>query len=106
MCEFKLGPPKLRALMSSPNRGAVKSNVGHLEGSSGLAGVVKTILALERAIIPPNSNFETLNPQIDADFFNLRFPTECIPWPCSQDRVKRASVNSFGFGVRTMSYFP
>ncbi|RYO87630.1 hypothetical protein DL762_004174 [Monosporascus cannonballus] len=52
--------------------GAVKSNLGHLEGTSGLAGVVKTILALERGVIPPNTNFETLNPQIDADFFNLK----------------------------------
>lgn len=52
--------------------GAVKSNLGHLEGTSGLAGVVKTILALERRIIPPNTNFQTLNSQIDADFFNLK----------------------------------
>lgn len=77
--------------------------MGHLEGSSGLAGVVKTILALERAVIPPNANFETLNPQIDAEFFNLRFPTECIPWPGSADSVRRASVNSFGFGVSRSS---
>lgn len=106
MCEFKLSPHKLKPLISSPNRGAVKSNLGHLEGSSGLAGVVKTVLALERAVIPPNANFETLNPQIDADFFNLIFPTECIPWPGSPDRIRRASVNSFGFGVRTISCCP
>lgn len=84
----------------SIHRGAVKSNMGHLEGCSGLAGVVKAVLALERAVIPPNASFATLNPQIDAEFFNLKFPTECIPWPGSPDRIRRASVNSFGFGVR------
>ncbi|KAI0015454.1 reducing type I polyketide synthase [Xylariomycetidae sp. FL0641] len=77
--------------------GAVKSNIGHLEGASGLAGVVKAILALERGFIPPNTNFDRLNPLIDADFFNLKFPTECIPWP-GNDPIRRASVNSFGFG--------
>ena len=78
------------------SRGAVKSNVGHLEGASGLAGVVKTVLALEKGIIPPNANFESLNPRIDADFFNLRFPVDNVAWPTGADRIRRASVNSFG----------
>jgi acyl transferase domain-containing protein len=57
------------------------------------------VLALERGIIPPNTNFERLNPQIDAEFFNLEFPSQCIPWPkASSDQIRRASVNSFGFG--------
>ncbi|KAI9154916.1 Squalestatin tetraketide synthase [Paramyrothecium foliicola] len=77
--------------------GAVKSNIGHLEGSSGLAGVVKTVLVLERGVIPPNANFERLNPQIDAEFFNLHFPVRSIPWPSTAE-TRLASVNSFGFG--------
>ncbi|KAL8724488.1 MAG: hypothetical protein Q9166_007922 [cf. Caloplaca sp. 2 TL-2023] len=76
--------------------GAVKSNIGHLEGSSGIAGVIKAILVLEKGIIPPNANFKQLNPRIDADLMNLRFPTMAIPWPT--DGLRRASVNSFGFG--------
>jgi hypothetical protein len=49
----------------------VKSNIGHLEGGSGVAGVIKTVLALEKGIIPPNSvNLQTLNPRIDDEFFN------------------------------------
>lgn len=51
----------------SSGRGAVKSNVGHLEGASGIAGIIKAILVLESAVIPPNANFEKLNPNIDAD---------------------------------------
>ena len=42
--------------------GSVKSNVGHLEGASGLAGVIKAILALEKGMIPPNINFEDPKP--------------------------------------------
>lgn len=76
--------------------GAVKSNVGHLEGTSGVAGVIKAVLALEKGVIPPNTNFEQLNPSIDAASLNLRFPTEAVPWPSRG--LRRASVNSFGFG--------
>jgi acyl transferase domain-containing protein len=76
--------------------GAVKSNIGHLEGCSGIAGVVKTILSLERGVIPPNANFERLNPDIDAEELNIKFPTERTSWPVLD--VRRASVNSFGFG--------
>ncbi|RYP11616.1 hypothetical protein DL765_007664 [Monosporascus sp. GIB2] len=52
--------------------GAIKSNIGHLEGASGLAGVIKAVLVLEKGIIPPNANFEELNPKIDAEFLRLR----------------------------------
>ncbi|CAI6339911.1 unnamed protein product [Periconia digitata] len=78
--------------------GAVKSNIGHTEGTSGLAGIVKAVLALEKGIIPPNTNFERLNPDIDAEFYRLAFPQECIDWPAVSGGVRRASVNSFGFG--------
>ncbi|KAJ5113761.1 reducing type I polyketide synthase [Penicillium angulare] len=76
--------------------GSVKTNVGHLEGTSGVAGVIKTILALEKGTIPPNTNFERPNPRIDAPSLNLQFPQQPIPWP--SDGLRRASVNSFGFG--------
>ncbi|KUJ07891.1 reducing type I polyketide synthase [Mollisia scopiformis] len=76
--------------------GAVKSNIGHLEGTSGIASIVKTVLALEHGVIPPNANFNQLNPQIDSEFLRLKFPTNCVPWP--EGEIRRASVNSFGFG--------
>jgi len=78
------------------DRGAVKSNIGHLEGCSGLAGVIKAVLALEHGVIPPNTNFEKLNDDIDDEFFHIRFPSQCVEWPDGE--VRRASVNSFGYG--------
>ena len=45
--------------------GAVKSNIGHLEGGSGVAGVIKTIFILEKGLIPPNTGFEKINPKIN-----------------------------------------
>lgn len=74
--------------------GALKSNVGHLEGASGIAGVIKALLVLEKSIIPPNTNFEKVNPKIDTDFLHIKFPLEPIPWPSKG--LRRASVNSFG----------
>ncbi|KOS22233.1 Lovastatin nonaketide synthase [Escovopsis weberi] len=76
--------------------GSVKSNLGHLEGASGLAGIVKTILALEKGAIPPNALFEKMNPDIDAEFYNVEVPTKKTVWPTTG--LRRASVNSFGFG--------
>ncbi|GES63212.1 polyketide synthase [Aspergillus terreus] len=74
--------------------GALKSNIGHLEGGSGIAGLIKTIMILENGIIPPNVNFEKPNPKIPVDEWKLKFPTERTPWPHSGPR--RASVSCFG----------
>jgi acyl transferase domain-containing protein len=76
--------------------GSIKSNVGHLEGASGLAGLVKAVLALEKGTIPPNALFEKINPALEAERYHIRIPTESIGWPT--EGIRRASVNSFGFG--------
>ena len=76
--------------------GAVKSNVGHLEGAAGIAGLMKTVMVLESGIIPPNIWFEKPNPSIPLDEWNIRFPLEVTPWPSSG--LRRASVNAFGYG--------
>ena len=76
--------------------GAVKSNVGHLEGAAGIAGLMKTVLVLETGIIPPNIWFEKPNPGIPLDEWNIKFPLELTPWPTLG--LRRASVNGFGYG--------
>lgn len=76
--------------------GSVKSNLGHLEGAAGLAGLIKAIYVLEKGLIPPNILFEKINPRILLDEWNLKIPTELMPWPTQG--LRRVSVNSFGFG--------
>ncbi|PGH00300.1 hypothetical protein AJ80_09194 [Polytolypa hystricis UAMH7299] len=76
--------------------GAVKPNVGHSEGASGLTGLIKAILALEHKTIPPNINFSTPNPKIPFEKAKLSVPMSATPWPA--DRCERASINSFGIG--------
>ncbi|KAI1108931.1 polyketide synthase [Nemania sp. NC0429] len=75
--------------------GALKSNVGHLEGASGVASVIKGVYTLEQGIIPANTWFETLNPEI-RDSWHLQFPTKALLWP--QAGLRRMSINSFGVG--------
>ncbi|KAI1276492.1 fatty acid synthase S-acetyltransferase [Xylaria sp. FL0933] len=76
--------------------GSVKSNLGHLEGCSGLAGMVKAVLVLERGLIPQNALFEKINPKIDIEFLRTAVPAVNTRWPGTG--LRRVSVNSFGFG--------
>ncbi|KAL8941461.1 MAG: hypothetical protein Q9211_001817 [Gyalolechia sp. 1 TL-2023] len=76
--------------------GSVKSNIGHLEAASGLAAMVKTIMALEEGIIPPNCDFRTPNKNIPMDAWKIKVPTSVQPWP--DGKVQRASISNFGFG--------
>ena len=78
--------------------GALKSNIGHLEGASGIAALIKTVLVLEKGIIPPNANFISLNSRISQLDSCLAFPSSCIPWPSSRSGIRRASINCFGYG--------
>ncbi|MBK6522718.1 MAG: polyketide synthase [Sphingobacteriaceae bacterium] len=60
--------------------GSVKSNIGHLEPASGVAGISKLALALKHNIIPPNIHFKKGNPNIPFEELKLKVPTESIPW--------------------------
>ncbi|KAJ2903356.1 hypothetical protein MKZ38_010021 [Zalerion maritima] len=75
--------------------GSIKTNIGHLEGAAGVAGVTKMILCLENGIIPSHINFEG-NPAFDFKGMNIQVPLEAMPWPT--DGLRRGSVNCFGFG--------
>ncbi|KAL9042477.1 MAG: hypothetical protein Q9214_003767, partial [Letrouitia sp. 1 TL-2023] len=78
--------------------GSIKSNMGHLEGASGLAGLIKTILMLENKLILPNRNFEKGNPRIPFADWKLKVPTSLEEWKAGAGVVRRASINSFGYG--------
>ncbi len=77
--------------------GSVKTNIGHLEPASGVAGLLKAALALDRGVVPPTLHCETPNPNIAFDRLNLRLVRDAEP--IATERGQRyAGVNSFGFG--------
>ncbi|KAI5205363.1 polyketide synthase [Aureobasidium subglaciale] len=75
--------------------GSVKSNVGHLEGASGIVAVIKAALMLEKGMLLPNANFEKPNPNIPLDHYNMKVPASTRPWPRGK---KYVSVSNYGFG--------
>ncbi|MEM9220296.1 MAG: beta-ketoacyl synthase N-terminal-like domain-containing protein, partial [Cyanobacteria bacterium P01_F01_bin.150] len=77
--------------------GSVKTNVGHLNIASGIAGFIKTVLALHHRQIPPSLHFDQPNPQINFASSPFYVNTELKDWP-QQDTPRRASVNSLGIG--------
>ncbi|HEY3230464.1 MAG TPA: polyketide synthase, partial [Roseiflexaceae bacterium] len=76
--------------------GSVKTNIGHLEAAAGIAGLIKTVLSVERGIIPAQLHFQHLNPNISLHGTRLQIATEARAWPPGQRRL--AGVSSFGFG--------
>ncbi|KAI1101229.1 hypothetical protein F4804DRAFT_16950 [Jackrogersella minutella] len=75
--------------------GSVKSNIGHLEGASGIVAVIKSALMLERGFILPNYDFKQPNEKIPWKQWNLKVPVSQRPWPRNK---KYLSINNFGFG--------
>ena len=77
--------------------GSVKTNIGHLEAASGMAGLIKLALALKHRQLPPSLHYRQPNHAIDFESLRLRVVTALQPWP-NPDRPLLAGVNSFGFG--------
>jgi acyl transferase domain-containing protein len=92
---------------------SVKTNIGHLEGCAGVAGLVKGVLMLEKGLIPPNLYFENVNPRIDLDtwrirarlifylFSELHLLTRVDPKKCdtmANGRTSTGQYQLFGFG--------
>ena len=76
--------------------GSVKTNVGHLEGAAGVAGLIKAVLALGSGTIPQHLHFERPNPRIAWEELPVRVTAEATAWP-AVDRPPRAGVSSFGY---------
>ncbi len=76
--------------------GSVKTNLGHLESAAGIAGLIKTVLALEHEEIPPSLHFKNPNPYIAWDEFPIRVTVRPTPWVRGA-RPRLAGVSSFGF---------
>lgn len=77
--------------------GSVKTNIGHLETAAGVAGFIKTVLALKHRTIPASLNFRQPNPHIDFARTPFRVNAERREWK-SNELARRAGVSSFGIG--------
>ncbi|TGJ86695.1 hypothetical protein E0Z10_g2067 [Xylaria hypoxylon] len=76
--------------------GSVKTNIGHTGSASAIAGIMKVVLALEVGLIPPSIGIKSLNPEVDFAKARVKVLTDLTAWP--EGRLRRASINSFGFG--------
>ncbi len=77
--------------------GSVKSNIGHLNDASGVAGFMKAVLSLKHKVIPPTLNFEKPNAKIDFEQSPFVVNTKLTPWE-ENEFPRRAGVSSFGIG--------
>ena len=79
--------------------GSVKSNLGHTEGASGIAGLIKIAKCMQHRSIPSNMHFTSLNPNIEAQRYNLHVVQHSVPFPLGNDIDSIAmGINSFGIG--------
>ncbi len=78
--------------------GSVKSNIGHLKGAAGAAGILKAMFALHEKLLPPSVNFQKPNPDIDFSRSPFYVNTRLKPWEAGKDVVRHAGVSAFGFG--------
>ena len=77
--------------------GSVKTNFGHLESSSGIAAMIKTILAMNHGLIPKHLNFSKPSDAIDWESLPIRVPLEATAWPSSNGRLPTAGVSGYGW---------
>ncbi|MGK6309828.1 SDR family NAD(P)-dependent oxidoreductase [Variovorax sp. DT-64] len=77
--------------------GSVKTNIGHLDCAAGVAGLIKTVLALRHGTLPASLHFEAANPKIDFDGSPFHVNAATRPWPRG-DGPLRAGVSAFGIG--------
>jgi amino acid adenylation domain-containing protein/non-ribosomal peptide synthase protein (TIGR01720 family) len=77
--------------------GSVKTNIGHLDTAAGMAGLLKTVLALKHGVIPATLNFNRANPLLELESSPFYVNTSAVPWVDKQE-PRRAGVNSFGMG--------
>ncbi|KAF4945210.1 hypothetical protein FGADI_12109, partial [Fusarium gaditjirri] len=90
---FRKGKENMRPLLI----GSVKTNLGHGEGVSTISSIIKCVLGMEHGQIPATIGIKQLNPKLSLEDRCLQVVTSSTSWPQSST-VKRAGINSFGYG--------
>ena len=78
--------------------GSVKTNIGHLDAASGVAGLIKAVLAVRHGVIPASLHFDKPNPETGLEDSPFFVPTETITWPADSPNPRLASVCAAGLG--------
>ena len=78
--------------------GSVKTNFGHLDAAAGVAGIMKTALALKHQMLPPSLHFHAPNPEIDIENSPFYVNATLSQWDTTDGNPRRAGVSSFGIG--------
>ncbi|MEU5164239.1 SDR family NAD(P)-dependent oxidoreductase [Streptomyces sp. NPDC020875] len=76
--------------------GSAKTNIGHCEGAAGIAGLIKTVMMLERGVVPPSLHSAELTSAVDWPSLPLRVPQRAEEWAAPEAGPRLAGVSAFG----------
>ncbi|MCR6643014.1 MAG: SDR family NAD(P)-dependent oxidoreductase [Sporocytophaga sp.] len=89
---------KMNAVKAWCGLGSIKSNIGHLEAASGMAGMLKVLLSMKHSSLPPTINYNNLNTKIELQGSPFYIQSELQSWRSPIKDLLRAGVSSFGIG--------
>lgn len=78
--------------------GSIKPNIGHLEAGAGIMGLIKSVMCVQKGVVPPQANLRTLSSAVDWETCGLKVVQESTPWEGLHGEPRRAAVCSYGYG--------